>query len=623
MHIMLLLSSFGWAEDPLVSQGEIPYFNAQAFRPAIDSHQFIWLNDTSLGKQGTFNYRSTFSYASSPVIYKDFWGNETSILKDISQIDVSAGFTQGRVRYAITAPIILNATGNLSSENAEMGLGEALADVKIQLLDRNEHRTGISVTGRSSLPTSNLESPVGTDGFLFEIESGLDVHLGQSTFAFNIGHRHQPEVHTESITWGSQLYTKTGYAIPFTDDKEHGMAIEHVFSGLYSKMQNDGISQELMLSGWFSVHHALQFRLGFSKGLSMGMTTPDWRGVAAISILHHTEKDSDGDGIVDHEDLCVDEREDVDGFEDQDGCPEPTKVNVLLMDHMGHEVRDAHWHSTDERFSGPGHSSFLMQGGTIELDVDDPKYESHPMSFVIRDQAEQNIFLEVELVMGSLKVIIFDENDQLIPNATWSIDGIKGALFQPVDSIVPLKPGIHELVVTADGFKMLKKEVNIKANQVLVVHLQTEKSRVTRNLDILEKIYFKTASAEIDERSHTLLDEVAIILDHYHLIEEVQIEGHTDNQGDDVYNKNLSQARADAVRSYLIEKGVEEERLISVGFGEERPIESNDTDEGRASNRRVVFHITKKHGDDVVIDSSEKESETEKIQDENKDDSLK
>jgi OOP family OmpA-OmpF porin len=71
----------------------------------------------------------------------------------------------------------------------------------------------------------------------------------------------------------------------------------------------------------------------------------------------------------------------------------------------------------------------------------------------------------------------------------------------------------------------------------------------------------------------------------------VRIEGHTDSRGSNRSNKKLSQNRANSVQSYLIGQAVPPSQLIAEGRGEEEPIESNDTDEGRAKNRRVEFHI--------------------------------
>jgi OOP family OmpA-OmpF porin len=67
----------------------------------------------------------------------------------------------------------------------------------------------------------------------------------------------------------------------------------------------------------------------------------------------------------------------------------------------------------------------------------------------------------------------------------------------------------------------------------------------------------------------------------------VVIEGHTDSVGTAAYNKKLSQQRAEAVKKYMVEKGIDANRLKAQGFGEVRPIASNDTEEGRQQNRRV------------------------------------
>ena len=68
---------------------------------------------------------------------------------------------------------------------------------------------------------------------------------------------------------------------------------------------------------------------------------------------------------------------------------------------------------------------------------------------------------------------------------------------------------------------------------------------------------------------------------------KVVIEGHTDNIGTAEYNKKLSQRRAEAVKQYMVEKGIDANRITAEGFGFDRPIASNDTEEGRQKNRRV------------------------------------
>ena len=105
---------------------------------------------------------------------------------------------------------------------------------------------------------------------------------------------------------------------------------------------------------------------------------------------------------------------------------------------------------------------------------------------------------------------------------------------------------------------------------------------------MLRDVNFEFASAKLTLNSYAILDDVAEILkDHSEI--ELEIQGHTDSKGSDSYNQELSQKRADSVRNYLLQKGIESYRLKAVGYGERYPIATNDTEEGRALNRRVEF----------------------------------
>jgi OOP family OmpA-OmpF porin len=115
-------------------------------------------------------------------------------------------------------------------------------------------------------------------------------------------------------------------------------------------------------------------------------------------------------------------------------------------------------------------------------------------------------------------------------------------------------------------------------------------------IELNEKVNFEFAKADLLPASKTLLDEVVKILSDNPDIELIRIEGHTDNEASDGYNRKLSDKRAKSVRAYLISKGIEGKRLEAKGFGESKPIASNDTPEGREQNRRVEIHIVKRKG---------------------------
>ena len=106
----------------------------------------------------------------------------------------------------------------------------------------------------------------------------------------------------------------------------------------------------------------------------------------------------------------------------------------------------------------------------------------------------------------------------------------------------------------------------------------------------LRGVNFDTDKAELTETSEALLSEVAQQL-REHPSMQIEVAGHTDNQGRASYNQDLSERRAQTVRSYLIERGVESSRLSTRGFGETSPMTSNDDAAGRALNRRVELRI--------------------------------
>lgn len=108
---------------------------------------------------------------------------------------------------------------------------------------------------------------------------------------------------------------------------------------------------------------------------------------------------------------------------------------------------------------------------------------------------------------------------------------------------------------------------------------------------IMQQVHFATGSATILPESFPMLQEISNLLKANKGIKRMSIEGHTDNRGSAELNKRLSGDRAASVMTWLTQHGVENNRLESHGYGLEKPIETNDTDAGRAANRRVEFKI--------------------------------
>jgi outer membrane protein OmpA-like peptidoglycan-associated protein len=108
----------------------------------------------------------------------------------------------------------------------------------------------------------------------------------------------------------------------------------------------------------------------------------------------------------------------------------------------------------------------------------------------------------------------------------------------------------------------------------------------------LEGIKFKSGSAQILAGSHVVLDKVVKTLEENPGI-KIEIQGHTDNTGSPDNNMTLSTERAESVKKYLMSKGIAESRLTTQGYGANKPVASNDTEEGKQKNRRIEFIIVK------------------------------
>lgn len=110
------------------------------------------------------------------------------------------------------------------------------------------------------------------------------------------------------------------------------------------------------------------------------------------------------------------------------------------------------------------------------------------------------------------------------------------------------------------------------------------------NIVIRQQVRFATAKSRVLSASFHLLDQVVQVLNDYPKM-RVSIEGHTDNAGRERVNMRLSQKRAEAVRNYLVSKGISASRLTAIGYGPTKPLAPNRTAKGKAKNRRTEFKV--------------------------------
>jgi chemotaxis protein MotB len=168
----------------------------------------------------------------------------------------------------------------------------------------------------------------------------------------------------------------------------------------------------------------------------------------------------------------------------------------------------------------------------------------------------------------------------------------------PPDVAEPVTP--DEPIKTSDELAQISDLVTEKFTQLINDQMiQVSSNELWLQIELKDSILFSSGSADTSEQAQKIFDEIAGILKSYS--NPVQVEGFTDNipikSVKYPTNWELSTARASAIVKYLASKGVAPERLSAVGYGEYQPVAVNDTEQGRAQNRRVTIMVAKRKMD--------------------------
>jgi outer membrane protein OmpA-like peptidoglycan-associated protein len=315
---------------------------------------------------------------------------------------------------------------------------------------------------------------------------------------------------------------------------------------------------------------AADFNLNPESNKSL-VRPPDWAAYFILSFGGNIlPQDRDDDGIEDKVDKCPDQPEDVDGFEDTDGCPD------LDNDNDGIPDKNDKCPDLAEDFDG-----FEDTDGCPDLDNDgdgipdlQDKCPNEPEDFDgVQDQDGCP-----DIVQDSDNDGIPDDVDKC-PLKAEDVDG-----FQDDDGCPDLDNDLDGILDTVDKCPNEPETFNGYQDED-----GCPDERPIEEKFILRGVNFESGSSSLTPDSYSVLDQVVKSLKAYPEV-RVEIAGYTDGVGKDDFNLALSQRRADAVKQYVVNAGVSPDRLISRGYGKSNPVASNATASGRAENRRIEFH---------------------------------
>ncbi|MFN7145487.1 MAG: OmpA family protein, partial [Myxococcota bacterium] len=387
---------------------------------------------------------------------------------------------------------------------------------------------------------------------------------GKLNWAVNLGADLGGASTVGATTLGSAMTAGAGGSYDLTDALRAGVEVTSRFDVADGNAWNE-TPVEAHLFGTYGTGSGLTATLGAGTGLVPGVGAPTFRGVLLLGyrapgkpIVH----DQDGDGLADEVDKCVTSAEDFDKWSDGDGCPEPDNDQdgmVDTMDECPDEAEDFDKFEDQEGCPDPDND-----GDGILDDADKCPNEKGSAAMGGCPDRDSDGIIDSEDACP-------DDRGPMETDGCPDQDGDKVPDFRDLCIDVPADPRIDP-----------KRSDGCPARVI-----------VTKSaIQILDKIYFDTNKATIKKVSYGLLDEIAAVIQKNPDIRVIEVSGHTDTVGNDTFNLNLSQSRASAVVKYLVEKGgVDPSRLVARGYGETRPVDSNDTEAGRAMNRRVEFNI--------------------------------
>ncbi|MCB9763641.1 MAG: OmpA family protein [Alphaproteobacteria bacterium] len=602
---------------PAQAQDAGQAINAQRFRPVTDGQRFFTLDDTTVGPAFTAGGSLMMNYAHDPFIYRYTDGREDfPILSNVATADLVGWVNLPRVRVGVDLPLHLASTGyavdgfRLVGDARVMGVGE--------IIERQGEGLGVAARAFWDVPTGNEAAWLGEAhtvvgagavgsyqwrGLLAVADLGLRSGTGQ--------------VFPDELTLGPRLDWGMGANYAITDAIDASLELDGELilgGGTIGSRPAEALAGVRLRPYQDLIVHA-----GVGGGISRGVGAPDVRAVLGVSwnpredggsALYtaapvSTAPDRDGDGVSDENDLCPDQPEDLNGVDDQDGCPEGnlTPTRVLVLDAAGDQISP----SRLEFVSGPDTGSYTLGDGELVRSLEPGAYkvsvsadgytgETFQLEVPQARIHEHSVRLDKLVAPGSLRVMVRDTDGRPL-TATLRLLGEDGQRIPGSDdglTELSLPPGAYSILISAPDHRSLEKAVELEEGGSASVDVVLEGARVKIEGDrvvILDKVFFELDSDVIKKESFSLLDEVVETLMNHPELVLVEVQGHTDDQGRDAYNDGLSQRRAEAVRRYLVQSGIDPARLQAKGYGERAPLMPGTSEDARAANRRVEFHI--------------------------------
>jgi OOP family OmpA-OmpF porin len=532
-----------------------------------------------------------FSWSESPLVkvtqHRDGSITRSPVLDNVAAMDLSAGLAvHERVRIDLDAPVYFASTGLSGSQGG--GLGDLRLGTLVGLVVPGAYGDsgvaeglGLGTALWLDLPTGNEANMLGRSGLAGGAKVVAGFGTGPLQISTDLGFQANPQIDLDNLVGSDALLA--GGAIGLSVAPRTGVNVEARLAAPLSGSPEKGTATTS--EALFSVRHrttnGVYLTLGGAAALSRGAGVAAYRAFVGGGFGSSSSYDGGGGKLV-------------------------TSVTMDGEPYAGANLQVAGGGVVWEGVStveGVGLNVPAGETTRAVASVGDCRYGEA----TITSAAGAQLVVPLEKRWEALAIFtVTDQNGDPVPEAqvAW-VPESTGCV--PDERLILEKNGTgeqvigvgkHEAILTAPGYSSAQVPVKVGAGDNAKVRVTLEKQAKVvverERIIITDRVYFKLDSAVIESRSFALLDEVAQTLQDHPEVVLVEVRGHTDDQGSNGHNLDLSQRRAESVMAYLVARGVAKERLQAKGFGETKPLEPNTSEEGRAKNRRVEFVIEKR-----------------------------
>jgi len=561
----------------LASSDEV--FNSQLFRPSIFGGNFISIEDSNTLCKLGFGGGLLFDYAGRPFVHiNDNNEIDYKFVSELSTLHLTLAFApfsfmsigaEVPIHYAIRRHIEDN--GYLSDLKSYTGVGDVRAELKLGLLKQENSWLGLALAPYATFPTGDANSFLGEGRFTGGGNLILEHDFKLINIALNGGYNYRGTYEVFNKDVGDAWRWGAGISRAF----KNGLSFSIEYWGERINVEDTETFQNMPMEILGTIRYQFGTKgpriiAGGGSGLGYGAGAASPRVLAGIDYYHCKPKPTKGELLI--------------KTLDQKGNLISAKLEIV-----GPKGNLYHFDST-------GKWQAKVPAGRYQIKAIKQGYVSasaEPYVEVDKLSLAELTLMEIPKPVEKptlLTVVVTDKytGEKLASSVVFNpgADNEKVVANPTGELSLKWEPGNFKVNASAEGYETKFAELSVVKSESNRLELALRKK-----IEKKGTILFDYDSDVIKKESYPVLDDVVEKIKMLGEFKKIVIEGHCSNEGTDEYNMDLSKRRATAVKDYLVKKGIDKAKLEVEAYGETRPIASNDTEEGRAKNRRVEFII--------------------------------